>query len=113
MRITIDAINQILGRLATKIALILQGKDEPSYEKYKKGEKNILVINASLIKFSGKKLEQKIYRHHTGYLGHLKEKKIKDIFKKNPGEILRRAVYGMLPKNKLRIQRIKCLKINL
>ncbi len=110
-QITIDAKNQPLGRLAAKISLILQGKHSVSYQKNRKESVAISITNISLLKLTGKKINQKTYRHHTGYLGHLKKEKMKDIFKKNPGEVLRRAVYGMLPKNKLRDKRIKQLKI--
>jgi large subunit ribosomal protein L13 len=67
------------------------------------------VTNCSKIKFTGKKLEQKEYKWHTTHPGGLKTKKVKDVFSKNPGEVLRHAVFGMLPKNKLRDQMIKRL----
>jgi len=113
MQVIIDAENQPLGRLASKISLILQGKDEPNYEKHKPGEKTVIVKNALLVKFTGKKFNQKIYRRHTGYIAHLKEEQLKNLFKKNPREVIKKAVYGMLPKNKLRDKRIKRLKIEL
>jgi len=107
----IDATNQSLGRLASKIAIILQGKDNPDYAPNKVAPVKVIVENVSKMKFTGKKFYQKVYRHHTGYLGHLKEKKLREIFEKNPTEVLKRAVLGMLPKNSLRSKRIKNLKM--
>jgi len=107
----IDATNQPLGRLASKIALILQGKDDPQYAPNKVADVKVVVENASKIKFTGKKYNQKLYRHHTGYIGHLKEKTLQQVFEKDPTEVLKKAVMGMLPKNSLRSKRIKNLKI--
>ncbi len=108
----IDAKNQILGRLATKIAILLQGKNTAGYEPNKSGEIKVIVDNISKIRVTGKKSTQKVYRHHTGYIGHLKTRTYKEIFEKNPSEILKKAVLGMIPKNKLRSKRIKNLIIN-
>lgn len=107
----IDATNQSLGRLASKIAVLLQGKDSPDYAPNKVANVKVIVENVSKMKFTGKKFYQKVYRHHTGYLGHLKEKKLREVFEKNPTEVLKRAVLGMLPKNSLRSKRIKNLKM--
>jgi large subunit ribosomal protein L13 len=107
----IDATNQPLGRLASKIAVILQGKDAPDYAPNKVADVKVIVENVSKMKFTGKKFYQKVYRYHTGYIGHLKEKKLKEVFEKNPTEVLRKAVLGMLPKNSLRSKRIKNLKM--
>ncbi|HOM33252.1 MAG TPA: 50S ribosomal protein L13 [Candidatus Paceibacterota bacterium] len=107
----IDATNQSMGRLASKIALILQGKDDPQYAPNKVADVKVIVENASKMKFTGKKYNQKLYRHHTGYIGHLKEKTLQQVFEKDPTEILKKAVMGMLPKNSLRSKRIKNLKI--
>ncbi len=107
----IDATNKPLGRLASEIAIILQGKDSPDYQPNKVADVKVVVENVSKMKITGKKLEQKVYRHHTGYIGHLKETPMKDVFEKNPAEVLKRAVLGMLPKNSLRSKRIKNLKI--
>lgn len=107
----IDASNRVLGRLASEIALILQGKDSPSYEDRLEGETKVIVTNVSKIKITGKKFDQKVYWRHTGYPGGLRAKKLKDLFKKDPAQVLRRAVRGMLPKNKLRDRRMKRLKI--
>jgi len=108
---TIDATNKILGRLATQIAILLRGKDKPDFVPNKDMGSFVTVKNFSKIKITGKKFEQKIYYHHTGYLGGLKKVSLKKLFEKNPGEVLKKAVFGMLPKNKLRAKQIKRLKI--
>lgn len=106
-----DAENQILGRLASKIAVLLQGKDKASYEPRLIGDVRVTVTNVAKIKVTGKKMTQKLYRHHTGYAGHLKTKTMGQIFAKDPADVLRRAVWNMLPKNRLRSKRINNLKI--
>ncbi len=108
---TIDATNKILGRLATQIAILLRGKDKPDFVPNKDMGGFVTVKNFSKIKITGKKFEQKIYYHHTGYLGGLKKVSLKKLFEKNPDEVLKKAVFGMLPKNKLRAKQIKRLKI--
>jgi len=107
----IDATGQILGRLATRIAVLLRGKDQPTFQPNLDNGADVEVINASKIKFSGKKLEQKEYIWHTNYPGGLKRKSVKDVFAKDPGQVLKTAVMGMLPKNKLRARMIKRLKV--
>jgi len=109
--VKIDATNQSLGRLASKVASILRGKTSPKFQPYILSSGKVLVENARKIKLTGKKMEQKKYYHYSGYPGGLKEKKVKDIFQKNPSEVLRRAVWGMLPKNRLRKEMIKNLEI--
>ena len=108
---TIDATNKVLGRLATEIAVLLRGKDKPDFAPNKDMGDFVTVKNFSKIKITGKKFEQKIYYHHTGYLGGLKKVSLKKLFEKDPGEVLKKAVFGMLPKNKLRAKQIKRLKI--
>lgn len=108
---TIDAKNQKLGRLASKIALILQDKDRPVYDPRLEGENRVIVKNVHLIKVTGRKEDQKIYYRHTGYVGHLKAIKFKEMFVKDPARVLRLAVKGMLPKNKLLNRRLKRLII--
>ena len=108
--IKIDATGKVLGRLATEIAVLLKGKNKPGYLPNKDTGDIVVVSNAGKMKITGKKIEQKQYYHHTGYLGGLKAKSLKMLFPENPGEVLRLAVYGMLPKNKLRAKRIKRLK---
>lgn len=107
----IDATNQTLGRLATKIAHLLQDKHKVSYEPRLEGTDWVVIKNASKIILTGKKLTQKIYYYHTGYMGHLRERNVKDMLAKHPTRILEWAVYNMLPKNKLRPKRMKRLKI--
>lgn len=108
---TIDASGKILGRLASEIAVLLIGKNKPNFLPYKDGEDLITVINTEGIRVSGKKEEQKKYFRFSGYPGGLKETSYKKLFAQNPMEVLRRAVLGMLPKNKLRSRRIKRLKL--
>ena len=108
----IDAANQAIGRLATKIAIILRGKDQPEYNPRLDSGAAVEVINIAKVKITGNKLEQKTYYSHSGYPGGLKTKTMKDVFAKNPAEVLRRAVWNMLPKNKLRQEMIKRLHIS-
>lgn len=107
----IDATGKPLGRLASEIAKILIGKHRVDFVPYKDLSETVIVKNVEKIKFTGKKLEKKEYYYHTGYPGHLKSKKLKDLFKKNPKKVLEHAVYHMLPKNRLRKLRMKNLKI--
>lgn len=109
--IVIDAKGQPLGRLASKVALILQGKNSPSYAPNRVADVKVRVRNVSEIEFTGKKLENKVYKRHTGYLGHLKVTKMSSVFAKKPEEVLKRAVRGMLPKNRLLKERLKNLVI--
>ena len=107
---TIDATGKILGRLAVDIAVLLRGKYRPDFAPNKDAGDIVSVKNVGKLKFTGKKMEQKIYYHHSGYLGGLKEKPLQKLFEENPSEVLRVAVFGMLPKNKLRSIMIKRLK---
>ncbi len=106
----IDASGQVLGRLASEIAQLLQGKHKPEYVPHQDMGDFVEVDNVEKIKLTGKKWEQKEYFSHSTYLGHDKKIPIKKIFEKDPGEILERAVWNMLPKNKLRKPRIKRLR---
>ncbi|MBU3942475.1 50S ribosomal protein L13 [Patescibacteria group bacterium] len=107
---TIDAANKILGRLAVEIALLLRGKDKPDFMSNKDDGDIVIVKNADKIIVTGKKMDDKIYYHHSGFMGGLKEIPFKTVFKRDPGEVIRRAVYGMLPKNRLRDVQITRLK---
>ncbi len=98
----IDASNKILGRLASKISIILQGKHKPTYTPHLLCGDKVVVINASKIRLTGKKMEQKIYRFYSGYPGGLKEIRARDLFSKDPARLLELAVRRMLPDNKLR-----------
>ena len=107
----IDATGQAVGRIATQAACFLRGKDRADFEYNQDKGGFVEVENIKKVKFTGKKLEQKKYYSYSGYPGGLKEKKIKEVFSQNPGEVLKKAVYKMLPKNRLRNDMIKRLKI--
>lgn len=108
---TIDASGKVLGRLATQIVILLRGKNKPDFSPNKDIGDFIIVKNIKKIRFTGKKFDQKKYFRHSGYLGGLKETSLKKLFEREPGAILRKAVWGMLPKNRLRAKEIKRLKI--
>lgn len=107
----VDATDQPLGRLAVRVAVMLRGKDRADFRHHIDGVERVLVKNAKRIRFSGKKFSQKIYYTHSGYMGGLHKEPLSALFLKRPTEVLRRAVFGMLPKNKLRSQTIKRLTI--
>lgn len=107
----IDATDQILGRLASKTAHLLQGKHKTHYSKHLDDGDKVVIINSSKIKLTGNKWDQKKYQYHTGYIGHLKEVVYRDLHQKKPDFILRRAIKGMLPKNKLANKQLKNLYI--
>ena len=106
----VDADGKILGRLATEIALLLRGKGKVDFASHIDGGDFVVAINIDKIKISGNKEEKKIYYRHTGYPGGIKEISYGKLFEKNPSAVLRKAVWGMLPKNKLRPHMIKRLK---
>lgn len=107
---TIDATDKVLGRLASQIVILLRGKQKPDFFPYKDMGDFVIVKNVKNLKITGKKMEQKTYFRHSEYLGGAKETPLKILFQENPGEVLKKAVFGMLPKNKLRIRMIKRLK---
>src|SRR5258708_9338658 len=107
----VDATNVVLGRLATKVARILIGKDKPSFTPYLDSGDHVVVINADKVRMTGNKVEQKVYYSHSGYPGGLKEVPAKRVRETKPEWIIREAVLGMLPKNKLRARRAKKLRI--
>ncbi|MFA5076568.1 MAG: 50S ribosomal protein L13 [Patescibacteria group bacterium] len=107
----LDATNQAVGRLASTIAGLLMGKNRPDYSPHIDCGDQVEVINSKLLKFTGKKLDQKEYIRHTGYPAGLRRKKMKEVFAQNPAEVIRQTVYKMLPKNKLRPIFIKRLKV--
>jgi len=107
----VDADGMILGRLATRVAHILSGKHKPTYVPFLDTGDCVIVVNASKIEMTGKKLEQKKYRHHTGYLGHLKEIQAKKLLATRPEKMIIHAVRGMLPKNKIGRKMLKKLKV--
>ena len=95
----IDANDQILGRLASQIAMILQGKTKPNYQPGVPIGDSVIVINAAKVKISGNKIDQKVYHHHTGYIGGLKTIGMRDKMENKPEDVITAAVKGMLPKN--------------
>lgn len=107
----VDAKDKVLGRLASKIATILQGKHKPIYTPHVDTGDYVVVINAGKIRVTGSKLEQKIYRKHSGYPGGLKEVDLKHLLSQKPTLPLQQAVKRMLPKNKLGRKMLKKLKI--
>ncbi|OGY48416.1 MAG: 50S ribosomal protein L13 [Candidatus Buchananbacteria bacterium RIFCSPHIGHO2_01_FULL_46_12] len=108
----LDATDQILGRLACRAVLLLTGKDRPDFQYHIDAKSSVLITNAAKVKITGKKLLQKEYYHYSGYPGGLKARKMSAVFAKNPAEVLKLTVWNMLPKNKLRAQMIKRLKIS-
>jgi large subunit ribosomal protein L13 len=112
--VAINAEGQSLGRMASRIAVLLQDKHRPEYAPHKPGETFVIIENFSKIKpFKETKSKTKIYYKHTGYLGHLKETSLEKMWEKDPKKTLQMAVRGMLPKNKLRSKRMKRLDIRL
>lgn len=107
----IDASGQSLGRIATQAAIILRGKDKPSFRPNIISGDKVLVINYAKIKITGAKKSQKLYFRHSGHPGHLRSKSLGEVLKTKPDEVLKRAIWGMLPKNKLRKIIIKNLEI--
>lgn len=106
-----DASEENFGRLSSKIAMILRGKNKATFTPHIDAGDNVVVINADKVKYSGKKATGKIYYHHSGYLGGMKETALKDQIEKDSREVIRSAVYGMLPKNKLRAEMMKRLRV--
>jgi large subunit ribosomal protein L13 len=97
----VDAEGQTLGRLATRVARLLTGKDKPIYTPFLDTGDHVIIINAEKVRLTGNKLREKLYRHHTGYPGGLREVAAGVVMAKDPQKILREAVIGMLPKTKL------------
>jgi large subunit ribosomal protein L13 len=107
----VDAEGQTLGRLATEIATVLRGKNKPQYTPHVDTGDFVVVVNAEKVVVTGRKAEQKVYRRHSGYPGGLKETSYEQMMERRPTEILRRAVKGMMPKNRLARQQLRKLKI--
>lgn len=97
----VDAEGQTLGRLATKIATVLRGKHKPTYTPHVDCGDYVIVVNAQKVKLTGRKLDDKKYRWHTGYVGHLRERTAREVLARNPERVIEAAVKGMLPKNSL------------
>lgn len=107
--ITIDAKDQVLGRLATKVADLLRGKDRVDFQPNKIPDRKIIVENAGSIKVTGQKLTDKVYYRHSMYPGAIKGLTLQQVLERHPKRALEWAVYGMLPKNRLRAQMMKNL----
>ena len=107
----VDAEGLVLGRLASEVASILRGKNKPTFSTNQDCGDYVVIINAEKVVLTGDKLNQKLYRHHTGYIGGLKEVKAKDMIAKKPEAVIELAVKGMLPKNALGREMIKKLKV--
>ncbi|HEC92527.1 MAG TPA: 50S ribosomal protein L13, partial [Candidatus Atribacteria bacterium] len=107
----IDAKGKVLGRLATQVASILRGKNKPSFTPFMDLGDYVVIINAEKIKVTGNKLKGKIYRYHTSYPGGLKSTTLETLLQKKPELVLKKAVQGMIPHNKLGRAIIKKLKI--
>jgi len=97
----VDAEGQILGRLATRVAKLLTGKDKPIYTPFLDTGDHVIIVNAEKVRLTGKKATDKLYRRHTGLPGGLREISAGDLLAKNPEKLIREAVNGMLPKSKL------------
>ncbi len=107
----VDAQQEILGRMAARVALILQGKHRPTYTPHIDTGDFVIVVNAAKVKMTGMKLEQRVIRWHTGFIGGLREVPLKRFMEKKPEEVVRMAVRRMLPKSKLGRKMLKKLKI--
>jgi large subunit ribosomal protein L13 len=107
----VDAKDMTLGRLASEVAKILRGKHKPIYTPHVDTGDHVIIINAKDIKLTGKKLDQKYFRYHTGHPGGLREVKYRDLMATKPEKIIYQAVKGMLPKNSLGRQMLKKLRV--
>jgi len=107
----VDADGQILGRLATQIAETLRGKGKPQYTPHVDSGDFVVVVNAEKIAVTGNKLAEKMYHRHSGYPGGLKSRPLRDELERRPTEVIRKAVKGMLPRNRLGRAQIRKLKI--
>lgn len=107
----VDATDMVLGRLASQVAAILKGKNKPEYTPNVDCGDHVIIINCDKVRMTGKKLEQKFYRYHTGYAGGLKEVQYKTLLAEKPDFAVYKAVKGMLPKNTLGEQMLKKLRV--
>jgi large subunit ribosomal protein L13 len=107
----IDAAGQVLGRVATKAATILSGKHRPHYAPFLVTGDHVVIVNADKVRLTGQKLDEKVYRWHTHYPGGLREVRVSKVLEARPERVIREAVLGMLPKNKLRKRLVQRLKI--
>jgi large subunit ribosomal protein L13 len=107
----VDAEGKHLGRLATEIVRVLRGKNKPQYTPHVDVGDFVIVVNADRVALTGRKAEQRVYRRHSGYPGGMKETSYEQMLGRKPTEVLRRAVYGMMPKTRLARKQFKKLKI--
>jgi large subunit ribosomal protein L13 len=107
----IDADGQTLGRLSTEVARLLMGKHKPTYTSHLDMGDFVIVVNADKIRVTGKKLDDKIYYRHTGYVGGLKETTLSDMLRRKPRQVIEKSVKGMLPRNKLARHQLGHLKV--
>lgn len=107
----IDLDSKVLGRVATEIAIILMGKDKPDYSPHLDAGDYVVCTNAKKIVLTGKKAQQKVYQGHSGYPGGFKEISFAKMIDENPERVIKHAVSGMLPKNKLQAKRLLRLKV--
>ena len=107
----VDAQNKVLGRLASRVAMVLRGKNKANFTPHTDAGDFVVVLNAAQVRMTGRKLDQKCYYRHSGYTGGLKTTTARQLLNKKPEEVLRHAVRGMLPKNSLGRQLLKKLKI--
>ena len=107
----VDAKGKVLGRIASEIATILRGKHKPTYSTFMDNGDYVVVINAEKVKLTGKKMTDKMYYRHSGYMGGLTETSAEELLVKKPTDMLTFAVRGMLPKNSLGRQQLKKLKV--
>ena len=109
--LVIDANGERLGRVASRIANVLQGKNKADYSRHQMSGDFVIVVNASLIDISGNKRTQKIYYRHTGYVGHLRQRSFDEMLERFPARVIEMAVKGMLPRNRLGRQMFRRLKV--
>ncbi len=107
----VDAQDKVLGRLASQVASVLRGKTKPIYTPHVDTGDFVIVLNAKKVRLTGKKLKDKIYYHHSGYPGGIKSISSRDLLEKRPEEVVRKAVRGMLPKNRLGRKMLKKLLV--
>ena len=107
----IDAQDRILGRMATEIAVKLRGKDKPEFAPHMDMGDFVIVVNADKFSFTQKQLDDKLYHRHSGYPGGLRTQTLRDMLQKHPDRVIRKAVWGMLPHNRLGRKLLKRLKV--
>ena len=107
----IDAANKPLGRVETEAAKLLRGKHKPTFTPNLDVGDHVIILNCNQVILTGNKLNQKVYRHHSGYIGGMKETSAKDMLEKNPEKAMMLAVKGMLPHNSLGAQQLKKLRV--